>query len=211
MPDTAQVDTDTERELSAAEAVATIDRVSALEEPLRRRTEGVTWVVWGLVTATFLATQAALGDAVPWEVWLLVWLPAWLGVGVLGTEMVWRIASLTASTLAPDARRTGVAFLLGAMALTAIMTAVYPFSGPDYVPQLVTLLVLPWAFLAAVQWRRLTDAGRTLTLVLAVVILGLGVPTTLGFGALSYGSALLVALVAGGVPFVAGTWWTLRG
>lgn len=202
-------------DLSAADAVATIERVSTYEEPLRRRTEGVTWVVWGLVTVTFLATQAALGDTVPWELYFLIWLPGWLGVGVLGAELVWRIAGLTRETLAPDARRAIALFVVGALAFASLMAAVYPFSGPNYAPQTILVLVLPWTFLATVQWGRLTEGGRRLSVAVAVTLVVLGAAFLLAGGvAFVQGTdraALMVGMIAGGVPFATGTWWTLRG
>ncbi len=56
-------------------AIETIDRATSYDIPLRRRTEGVTWMVWGLATAVAFLAFSTLDPTryVSWLPMIVLW------------------------------------------------------------------------------------------------------------------------------------------
>ena len=112
-------------ELTARGAVEAMRSLEGVTEALRRRTAGMTWMIWGFVVpAIFLSYNAlgatgALDDPGPWLVALLnvLWAP-WVAIGVLATRALWRSAALPMAQDVRKARRDGV--LQGALFVGAI-------------------------------------------------------------------------------------------
>lgn len=219
--------------LSVEDAVATIEQATGYEEALRRRTEGVTWMVWGVVTGgiqmSFTAGRSffrpfrdarAGGPPPGWYEPLVIL--GWLAVGVLLTFAVWRIASVSAPKLAPKPRRTALGGILF-IALLYAAIAVLSWLAGGMPEALFPLLAIgaAWLGAGALDVFETTSTGRRTLLVIGAVILAAGAIAVLALpwsGFLPYREELtydavspLVILAGGGVPFLAGLWQTLRG
>lgn len=83
--------------LSVEGALRTIQDLEGLEMGLYQRTEGVTWMVWGLVTAGLYASfgmaRGASATMADWTQFL--WAP-WIAAGVTATIVLWKTAHLAA-------------------------------------------------------------------------------------------------------------------
>lgn len=205
--------------LTLEEAARTIEAARGYEGPLRRRTEGVTWMIWGLVAAGIQLSFEAAGDLLQgdWPIWLdPVILIGWPVLGVLMTYAVWRIAVLDRPGLRGYRWRSILGSLLWLPVVYVAMAAVYllgvPWSGA-----LIPLIGigLTWLTLGLADAFKSTRWGRGTLVVVGGIILvtGLlvGISVDLTTSAGRDLSALLVILVAGGVPLLAGLLQTLRG
>ncbi|MCA1814791.1 MAG: hypothetical protein LC624_12755, partial [Halobacteriales archaeon] len=83
--------------LTVEQAVRAIDAARRYEEPLRRRTEGVTWMVWGFVTFAMMSFGSALELlGLPFSSQVYYLYPfALLAIGIAGTKAVWSIAGVS--------------------------------------------------------------------------------------------------------------------
>src|SRR5438552_1798189 len=87
MPEPANADA-----LSVTAAIQTLQRYEGFEARLYLRTEGMTWMLWGLVAAGIFLTYQAVAPFVAGHDFLLVaflWMP-WSAAGVLATVALWR-------------------------------------------------------------------------------------------------------------------------
>lgn len=82
--------------MSIERALSTIQKLEGLEIGLYQRTEGITWMLWGFITAgiyfMFSTFGAAMEDDLP--DWLgFLWAP-WVAAGIAATMAIWRSAHL---------------------------------------------------------------------------------------------------------------------
>ncbi|MDX1612450.1 MAG: hypothetical protein R3185_08770, partial [Candidatus Thermoplasmatota archaeon] len=112
--------TATGESLTVQEAVDTLHEAAAFEQPLRRRSEGVTWMIWGVITACIQLSFDALGSSrVAWPYWAIVIL--WPLVGSAMTLATWRIAGVGAPSLEPKGKRS----VLGSLAWLPVVYALW--------------------------------------------------------------------------------------
>lgn len=204
--------------LSPREALATIARTTAFEEPLRRRVEGVTWMVWGFVTAG--ATLSTNAIELVWgydgvmELWVVPWL--WLLAGVGATTAVWRIAALAKPDAHPG-RRSALRSIAAVVGLIAAFWVPGSVLIPVEQQASIVLLTLaaPWLALGAVNPHRGTALGRRVMLAIGGIIAVAGLawmPFVAGMGHGGFPQTMLfTALVGGGAALALGFWQAVRG
>lgn len=213
-----------EEAMVPAAAWATIREAAAFEEPLRRRTEGVTWMVWGLVTAAIFATYDALSPAfhefdhetgvettAPWYIDAL-WV-YWVLAGALVTWALWRTVALATPVESPPAGKRVTLTWVAAGALGwALALVVLPWLHTHLVP--VVAIGVAWLTVGAVNLQRSSPLGRRVLVVVGVVVvtaavlLDLAAPTPGGDLTLLNAGRLLAA---GLPPLLGGLWQALRG
>lgn len=208
-------------DLTAEQAVETIQRAQTYEEPLRRRTEGVTWMIWGLVTVGislgFASIQEFFGSTgAPWWYYPLN-LFGWVLAGGVFTYALWRIAALGTPSLRPRGRRSALAGLLWLPLVYAAWGLVL-LVGPGLHETVIipASIGITWTFLGGVNAFKATPTGRRVLLAAGLLIL-------VGAAAFAYATAgqperirwtahtAFLIVVAGGAPFVGGLWQSLRG
>jgi len=207
-------------ELSAQDAVASIARATAFDEPLRRRAEGVTWMVWGFVTAgIFLSGNAlelvfgfpgpAWTEAVPW---------LWLAAGIAATTAIWRIAALARPEVHPGRRAALVAvgLVVGLIALIWVPASGFGLVPPQAQAALVlATLGVPWIAIALANPHRGTSVGRRVMVLNGALLALASLLWAPMLGTLPHHgfpeTMLLGALLGGGIPLVTGFWQVLRG
>lgn len=207
-------------DLTPAEAAQTIERARGYEEPLRRRTEGVTWMIWGLVAAGIQLSFNAVHDYVShgWPGWVdPIILLGWPLVGLLMTFGVWRIAVLDR----PGLRQHRWRSLLGAalwlplaylgIGLTFLITGI-GWEGA-FLP--LVGIGVTWLVLGAANVFKATPTGRRNLVAIGAIILATTIGIALAVDVTSdLGSditQLAAIFVAGGVPFLAGLLQSVRG
>lgn len=203
---------------SPREALATIARTTAFEEPLKRRTEGVTWMVWGFVTAGVMLSQnavtLALGFHPDRDMWVVPVL--WLLAGVAATTAVWRIAAVAKPEAHPG-RRSAVLSIAAVVGLLALIWIPAGLLLPDEAQAALVPLTIgaPWLALGLVNAHRGTTFGRRVMLAIGGLIMLAGLawaPFVPGLAHHGYHHTTLVAaLVGGAVPLVLGFWQAVRG
>jgi hypothetical protein len=85
------------RGLTPVEAARTLQEIAGFEQGLRQRSEGLSWMVLGLMFAGLMATfgwaNAAFAGRWPWWANYLLWVP-WVAAGTAVVWSVWRSAAL---------------------------------------------------------------------------------------------------------------------
>lgn len=211
--------------LDARSAWRTIQEASAYEEPLRRRTEGITWMVWGIITsAIFLSYDVfashfhsfdhttGIETHAPWFIDIL-WV-YWVLVGATLTWAIWRSAAL-AVPIAPH-RPAGLKvtffWILAGAAGWALVLILIPNLHPHLTPALA--LGIMWLTLGALNLQRATPLGRRVLITIGFAILLAGVavqPLAPAPGGDLFALNTARLLVAALPPFLGGLWQTLRG
>ena len=218
--------------LSVHEALQSVGNAVRFETSLRSRTEGITWIVWGLVSAaTFLTFEAVTGlfygtgafaQGVPFEEqrapWWTgsLWIP-WLLVGVATTYALWRSASLAAAPTATTSPRHAWILLSWVAAVTAgwlVAVVVLPDAPVSTYP--VMGIGTAWIVIGSFNLYKATRAGRMVATTIGGIIFVAGVVMA---GAMAphagepSGAIVghVAALVTGLTPFLGGFWQTLRG
>lgn len=169
--------------LTPKEARDTIARLEAFEAPLRRRTGGITWMIWAIVTAgIFISYEMVQGITLPGPVLWFLWAP-WVAAGQLLTGAVWNSVALTLGLPEGEEAKRGVAI---GLVITAFFfgSALVFFGLGAPVPVSVFWLVLlggfTWVMGAASAPGRAdrvaSSAAGTWILGLAVVDAWVGVP-----------------------------------
>lgn len=193
--------------LTPQEAAQAIARANAWEDRIVHRTEGMTWMVWGLVTAGIWVTltamsrgpQAIVPMTLSWSVWVIA--------GFALTYSLWRSAALTR----PDVVRTPAwwtypAKVAGiALAIVSLHFVIQP-TTPAYPLALMGFL---WSALALLS-RRWSRLGKMTTLAIGglVILGGLALPYLVGG---MENMMLTAALIGGTIPVLGGFYQTLRG
>lgn len=224
---------DSSTSMSPAKALEEVRRAIRLEASLRSRTEGLTWIIWGLVSAaTFLTFEAVTslyyGDTpftqgasleeqhAPWWAGGL-WMP-WLVLGILTTYALWRSAALSSPDVADHHPRHFLVFIGWIAAVAAgWLVAVLALPNANVATFPVMGIGTAWILLGALNLYRGTRLGRVVaTLVGATIfVAGLTMAATMSPHASVDRSGAIVghvgALVTGLIPFLGGLWQTLRG
>lgn len=211
-------------EMAVGDALETIDATLKHEAGLRSRTEGLTWMIWGLVTAGWTLTYDALAwigrPAPPAWAFDLAWLP-WVLAGGVVTTALWRTAALRDPTLEED-RPAGLLVVSGWTAFVVAVWAVLFFGlvgglGFPGTADTMGLIVLgiTWFTFGAVRPVRLTDRGRRVTMLVGLGLFTSGIVTAVALGfdhPHANAVATVVATLTGGLfPILGGLWQALRG
>lgn len=212
--------------LSLQAALQTVNHALRFEDSLRSRTEGLTWIVWGLVSAaTFLSFEAVghlydRGGAFaeqppPW--WASgLWVP-WLLVGIATTYALWRSAALSSPDVARGRPRHGVILVIWVGFVTLgwlVAVWVFPHAAVSAYP--IMGLGTAWVVLGVGNPYRGTWRGRRVAIGQGVLIFVVGMLVAATFSPHPYDpSGALVghvgALITGLVPILGGLWQTTRG
>lgn len=219
-PDARLTMTDTSQGLGPEEAIETIERAQSFDRPIRQRTEGVTWMIWGLVTAGLTLSFRVLGDyfqAASPPGWAYVaMLAGWGLVGVSMTFATWEIAAVS---LPPSSDRSWRSALGGALWLPLVYLGIgVAFLAGDLITISAAIPIgigISWLTLGAINPFRATSTGRGVLLAIGAVILLGSLIFALAAGDLPHDGwpamRALAVLLGGGAPFLGGFWQTMRG
>lgn len=193
--------------LTPQEAALVLTRASSWDDRIVHRTEGMTWMIWGLVTAAIWVTLS-VASRLPMNLvtMTLAWAP-WVLAGFSMTYALWRSAALSRpDVVRPAAWWTYPAKVVGILAGLFLLHYVVQPTTPAYPLALMGGLWIALAVLSR-RWSRLGKA-TSLAIGLLVVIGGVLMPLLLrGMESMMLGAAA----IAGVVPLLGGFWQTLRG
>lgn len=198
---------------AAAQALAEATRY---EDALRQRTEGLTWMIWGIATPAIWLSYGFAGATLPadWPLWAeMLWVP-WVFAGVLTTVALWRSAALAAPRIAANGRKGWVVGLAWVV-VTAVMWGAIVGLGPVVNESLIPLFVLgsAWTLFGAVNLNRCSSRGKRVSLAIGVATLAAAF-ALLPFAGTThedYVAATIGSVVASAVfPLAGGLWQTLR-
>jgi hypothetical protein len=204
--------------LSLEQAVRTIDAARQYEEPLRRRTEGVTWVLWGFVTFALLSFGSALELLrLPFSSPAYYLYPfALLGLGIAGTKAVWSIAGVSLPATRAGTLRSAAGLALAVAVVIVVFTLTFYLVPVRAMPAFILFgLGTPWLVLGTLNPQRASRTGRIVMIAsgaamyAATLALLSALPEDhdVGFHLM----AVMGAAVGGGAPILGGVWQALRG
>lgn len=194
--------------LTPAEAARAVAQASRWEDSLIQRTEGLTAMIWGLVTPAIFVTYnlASLLDPPDWA-YLFWWLP-WAIAGNLATFALWRSAALTSPHLEGEqswlrsliaASAVGLAFLLAFIVLTPTQDAIG-----------LVVVGAGWLILGFVNPFHQSRRGCRVMGFSGAAILASGL--ILAALTPAAGVGLIVAIATTGIlPLTGGLWQTIQG
>ncbi|HVM45084.1 MAG TPA: hypothetical protein VM582_04030 [Candidatus Thermoplasmatota archaeon] len=210
-------------ERASLESIPLLARALSYEDSLRRRTEGLTWAIWGVVMALIFFMYAGMGelgeDGGPaWAT--LLWVP-WVLVGSALTWALWRTSAL--SLAGGERRPAGLAVTLawiGAIVLGLAAMMLGPrLPNPDH--SALVSVGLAWLFMGGTNLFRATPSGRRATLAIGATTLALGLAFSFLLPAPSWRAPdaalvrflqdILRGAAAAGPPLAFGLWQALRG
>lgn len=215
----------------ARQAATVIREIEGYEQGLRRRTEGIMWMIWSLVFAGIAMSYWTMGllsppgtpdaaEVLPDRGLVTPWI-GWVVAGGLATMAVWRSAALKR-----EGETRGDAGLRHMASLAAIMVGTWllfiaswalPASIAQYLYAGGPLVILGLSTLIVVSTplMRLTTQGRRVARAAAIaqVAIALLYALLLEWGAASPAvpAELLAALVVGGSWLAAGLWQSSQG
>jgi hypothetical protein len=152
------------------EALARIADVARHQSSLRSRFEGMTWILWGLVTALQAMTLDAIQEAAVADTPAgrhLVGLAShlWILVGIAASVGIWRAAAVSFDP-GIDRRRALAFFIAWPVLLATASYVVTGYGGgPARFAVIVALLLLGFALVNPV---RFTPRGRWTAAILAI-------------------------------------------
>ena len=193
--------------LTPQDAALALAKAGRWEDRLQHRTEGITWMVWGLVSAGIWVTMLALsrlpltmaGFAAGWSIWVLA--------GFATTYVVWRSASLTQ----PDRVRMAPwwTWPLKAGVIAAAVFLLHYAIEPTTPAYAVAILGSAWIAMALLA-RRWSALGRRVGVGVGALVVagGAALPyLASGMDAMMLGAALVSAVPA----TLGGLYQALRG
>lgn len=201
------------------EAVQRIDEALDEETSLRTRTEGLTWILWGLVTLSMVLSF----DAAAWihgglpPLWgPFLWVP-WVVLGAVLTGVLWRSAALSRPELA-EARQGGLQTTATYLVFIVLVWFAVVWLPGRLHPDNVAIIAIgtAWTFFGAVDPFGATATGRRVMLTVGVptMIAGVVVAVLTVTGAIANVNtvATLTSLATTGLlPIVGGVWQATRG
>lgn len=184
----ARAGTEGEPPLSPEEAEQAIARLEGFAEPLEARTGGITWMVWGVVTAGIFVTYEAAFPAVAGNplAWVL-WTP-WVAAGVAVTRALWNSVALALDWPDDPADRRRQSMVMGLIILAFFVLAIVGQALRPPVPiatyWLTIFAVFTWGMTYATdddpRYRALMGVGGLILLVGALASATVGLPHWLG-------------------------------
>jgi hypothetical protein len=210
--------------MSVETALRTLAESMRREDALRARTEGLTWMVWGMAFLPLVLVWPAalylLGDVPLWANFAL--LPPWILLGAVASYAVWRTAALAETSLA-ERRQAGWRVVLGYLGVLLAISLVgsvlafaglLPYTHPDVIAMCYAGLV--WMVTGAWNPFGLSATGRRVSVVVGAIAFVVAVALIPVLGAMARPDAnalapLAALLTLGGLPFAAGAWQALRG
>lgn len=193
--------------LTPQQAARMLADASRYEDGLMHRTEGLTFMAWGLVTSgTFVSYGfAALLDAPTW-VYATLWLP-WILVGIAFTFALVRSAAL-ASSRPGDAPTS--ADWLKTILVTVAIGAVYALVRPDGPVVPLGIIGVSYAAMFGLNVFRSTRTGRLVGFASGVVLAGTAAALAIAQAPIEV-SGTVGMVLPGLLLCSAGLWQTLRG
>lgn len=193
--------------LTPQDAAQAFARANQWEDRIVHRTEGMTWMVWGLATAGIWVTLTAMSRGPMSLLPMTLSWSAWVLAGFALTYSLWRSAALVRpDTIQTPPWWTYLLKVAGIALAIALLHYVIQPTTPAYPLALMGFLWMALAFLSR-RWSRL---GKITTLAIGglVIIGGFTLPyITSAMDDMMLGAAL----IGGIVPIVGGFYQTLRG
>ena len=194
--------------LTPGEAARILADTSRYEDNLVQRTEGLTAIIWGLVTPAIWTSygfaDAMGGLTMPWVA--LLWLP-WVAAGALATTALWRSAALSHPGLSDHGNLQRWLRWLGMVVVLSVGFFVVRPMDPAS-PLIIVGLV--WFAMGAFNVWDMSTRGRLLWGGCGVALLVTGLALIVLHAPMQAGGMVAV-FVTGVVPFAAGLWQTLQG
>lgn len=210
-------------ERAPLDALPLLSRALSYEESLRRRTEGITWALWGVVLALIFLMYGGMGEVSEGGEagWLTVlWVP-WVLVGSAITWALWRTAALT--MVGTDRRPAGLVVTLawiGAIVAGLAVTMVAP-GLPNPENSALLSVGVAWLVMGGANLFRATPEGRRTIIAIGALTLACGLAMAFFLPRPDWGSGseslvrflqdLLRAAVAAAAPVALGLRQALRG
>jgi hypothetical protein len=121
---------DDDAALTPLEAASALREVAGWSGSLRAKTEGLTWIFWGVVAPAIFLTYALAATLAPDAPWTgLLWLP-WASLGLLFTALLWRSTRVAASRPTVSARELAVHAGLFLLAMAGAVVLVFAARVP---------------------------------------------------------------------------------
>lgn len=185
------------------DAMAEITKLEDVHEALKRRTVGLSWMVWGIVAAAIFVSYSFVGFVAEVEapeaatLFPFLWLP-WVLLGVLTNRLLWRSVGLVIALDPAEGAKWGIltmvlflGLIFGGMALVAALDV--PITEPATV---LMAMGLATGLLGAVGGSESYDRGLALAGGAVLVVVALAATLLVGDGDTAYAWFSLVAPVA---------------
>lgn len=196
--------------LTPNDAARILAETSRYEDNLVQRTEGLTAIIWGLVTPAIWMTYgfAAFvgGGALPAWVWGILWIP-WVAGGGLASVAIWRSAALSQ----PAARfEKGWSYFFRWLAFVVALSVAFYFFQPTDPSSPLIIVGIGWLGMAGLNIWSTSTTGRRLWMSCGALLALTGV-ALFAFHASEAVASIAAIVVSGMIPFAAGFWQTLQG
>lgn len=201
---------------SARQAADVLTEASRYEDALRQRTEGITWMVWGIVSPAIWLSYGLVGASFEdFPVWArFLWAP-WVFVGVVTTIVIWRSAALAAPRIV-ERERPGWLIGLAWAGVTALLFFLLERGVPGLNGAVLPLFVISsaWVLFGLVDLNRASPTGRRVSVVIGA--LTLTAAFALAFAASGHSTKDYILATWGSVlatsvfPLAGGFWQAMR-
>ena len=192
--------------LTPEQAATTLAEATRWQDALVQRTEGISWMVWGAVTAGLIMTMGAVGVAELPD-WLLFasW-PPWVVLGYAMTHVLWHTARLTR----PDIKAPSLwSYLVKSLIVVGVVLILHFLIQPEGMAGPLGLIGVGWLAVALLT-PRLSARGRRVGLATgALIVLAAAALTLLPLTMM--GGMLIAAAVTGTLPTLAGLYQAILG
>lgn len=190
--------------MTPTDAARVLAEASGYEDALVQRTEGLTVMVWGLVTPGIWLAYAGFGTR---PIAPFLWVP-WVAAGAVTTFFLWRSAALSQ----PGAlgRQPGLAFFARWLGFVIVLAASMYIVRPNSAAGPLVIVGLSWLAMAAFNLWGMSPRGRGVWLVCGSALVLSGGALLLLRAGEDVGLTVSV-LVSGIVPLAAGAYQTTRG
>ncbi len=209
---------------SALRAIGAIEVALRHEQALRSRTEGLTWIIWGLVMAPLVLVwqwpvvyQVVVG--VSWVLATFLWVP-WFLLGAAATWALWRTAAIASPSM-EERPQAGLRVTLGYLLFAGIVWASLWFMAVSPSPNTIAMFTIGtvWLGFGALNPFHMTTIGRKVSLAVGALTLVVGLALVLALARAPSGGqevshhleTLVTLSTLTLLPFIGGLWQALRG